>query len=128
MEVRMKWTGPNEGDGPPPPAATADNGDEAAEEHKFNPDNRCELVWQGMAVKRHFKGFVFQACETAEQARAVLKAKGVAHYWDQVLEHHKMGRSSSALQLRLAADSSSESDDEDNDDDEDIVMKESDEP
>jgi U4/U6 small nuclear ribonucleoprotein PRP3 len=123
MEVRMKWTGPSVGnsnlmidDAP---------GDDEGSAHKFNPDNKCELVWQGMAVKRYFKGFVFQACETADQARAVLKSKGVAHYWDQVLEHHRSGGSSNALQLRLAADSASESDPGESDV-EDVAMKDSD--
>jgi U4/U6 small nuclear ribonucleoprotein PRP3 len=122
MEVRMKWTGPSAGDADLPDDAA---GDDEGPAHKFNPDNTCELVWHGMAVKRHFKGFVFQACETADQARAVLKSKGVAHYWDQVLEHRKSGYSSNALQLRLAADSSSESDRES--DNEDVKMKDSDE-
>jgi len=38
-----------------------------------------------MAVKRMFKSFVFQMCATSEMARKVLEAKGVAHYWDQVI-------------------------------------------
>jgi U4/U6 small nuclear ribonucleoprotein PRP3 len=121
MEVRMNWTGPGVVASAPTDEAA---GDDEGPAHKFNPDNKCELVWQGMAVKRYFKGFVFQACETADQARAVLKSKGVAHYWDQVLEHHRSGGSSSALQLRLAADSASESDPES--DSEDVTMKESD--
>ena len=38
-----------------------------------------------MAPKRMFRSFIFQSCETSEIARKVLEAKGVAHYWDQVL-------------------------------------------
>ena len=40
-----------------------------------------------MGAKRMFTGtsFVFQKCETADVARKVLEAKGVAHFMDQVL-------------------------------------------
>lgn len=34
-----------------------------------------------------FKSFLFQSCETSEDARRVLEVKGVAHFWDQVLVH-----------------------------------------
>ncbi len=54
---------------------------------QFNPDNSCELVWTGMEPKRMFRSFLFQSCETSEDARKVLEAKGVAHFWDQVLVH-----------------------------------------
>lgn len=54
---------------------------------KFNPENSCELVWTGMEPKRMFRTFVFQKCETSEDARRILEAKGVAHFWDQVLVH-----------------------------------------
>lgn len=57
------------------------------EHQQFNSENSCELVWQGMAPKRMFRSFVFQTCETSEVARKVLEAKGVAHFWDQVLVH-----------------------------------------
>ncbi len=40
-----------------------------------------------MAPKRMFRTFAFQTCETSETARKVLEAKGVAHFWDQVLVH-----------------------------------------
>ena len=82
-----------------------------------------------MSTKRHFTGFIFQHCETAQQARKVLKAKGVAHYWDQVVNHVRSshlvsssGAGGGALKLRLAS-----SDEEDGnpyaDNDDDIVMK-----
>ena len=32
-----------------------------------------------------FNNFAFQACESSTVARKVLEAKGVAHFWDQVL-------------------------------------------
>ena len=54
---------------------------------KFNPDNFCRLIWTGMAPKRIFNSFAFQSCANAEAARKVLEAKGVAHFWDQVLVH-----------------------------------------
>jgi hypothetical protein len=34
-----------------------------------------------------FEGFVFQACETSDQAKANLRPKGVGQYWDQVLAY-----------------------------------------
>ena len=53
-----------------------------------------------MATKRFFKGFVFQACETSDQAGKILRAKGVGHFWDQVLTHAS-GRGDT-FQLKLA--------------------------
>jgi len=64
-----------------------DDQEEKLQPQKFNPDNSCELVWTGMAPKRMFRTFVFQACETSDDARRVLEAKGVAHFWDQVVAH-----------------------------------------
>ena len=97
--------------------------------HKFNAANTCEFVWQGMAVKRLFHGFLFQACETHDQARKILKAKGASHYWDQVLQHATttatMGGQSEKLMLQLKL-AQNESDDDDDDPfqqgEEDVVM------
>ena len=124
MLVRMKWTGPDdaveddEEEGEPATTMQVDGGDdddddaavdaEPVVQHKFNPNNKCVLVWKGMAVKRLFKSFVFQACETSDQARKILKAKGVGHYWDQVLQQQLSLSSSSGQlsnKLRLAATS-----------------------
>jgi U4/U6 small nuclear ribonucleoprotein PRP3 len=69
---------------------------------QFNPDNKCELVWTGMGAKRLFKGFIFQSCETSDVARKVLAAKGVGHFWDQVLSVAS-GKGES-FNLKLAAD------------------------
>ena len=130
MLVRMKWKGPDNAD------EEEDDEDEDDEEgvkrHKFNPENKCELVWTGMATKRFFKGFVFQACETSDQASKILRAKGVGHFWDQVLTHAS-GRGD-VFNLKLA-ESDGEVDDQANiygpgsgsdndDDDDDVVMKE----
>ena len=128
MLVRMKWTGPED--------ALEDNADEEDDDddgdeyktQKFNPQNKCELVWQGMAVKPLFKGFFFQACETSDQARKVLKAKGVAQYWDQVLA--RASSPGEGLQLKLTSmehtDKEEESNPYDQDDaDDDVVMKDS---
>lgn len=141
----MKWTGPD--DQPDDDEEEDESGDQDAEggeankeaTRKFNPNNECHLVWSGMAVKRNFNSFLFQSCETADQARKVLKAKGVAHYWDQILEFHT-GRKNRGqnLHLRLAAEDDEEEDegsydggddgskDEDMEDDEqgggDVVM------
>ena len=54
---------------------------------KFNPDNECDLIWSGMAVKRAFHSFMFQNTESSVVARKILEAKGVAHYWDLAIGH-----------------------------------------
>ena len=79
MTVRMKWQGLDEEE--------EDETPEGEEKAKFNPDNKCELVWTGMATKRLFSGFLFQSCETSAQCRNALKTKGVGHFWDQVSAH-----------------------------------------
>jgi len=108
MLVRMKWKGPDNDE------LDYDDEEEEDEEgvkrHKFNPDNKCELVWTGMATKRFFKGFVFQACESSAEASKILRAKGVGHFWDQILTHAS-GRGES-FQLKLA--DGDDSDDDDN--------------
>lgn len=126
MTVRMKWKGLEEDD-EEEEQNTGDDED-APTTHKFEPNNKCELVWTGMAVKRFFKGFVFQACETSDQARKVLRAKGVGHFWDQVLTHAS-GRGEK-FRLKLAEESDEEdqkdgnNNDKDSDDEEeDIIMK-----
>jgi U4/U6 small nuclear ribonucleoprotein PRP3 len=140
--VRMKWTGPGEDDDV---NDDNDNSDSMLpdSEHttrgvahkKFNPDNKCELVWQGLALKPLFKGFVFQSCETPEQTRQVLHQKGIAHYWDQVARHVAMSSRDVPLKLttRQEEDASNDSDsnpyrpkdgDEDFNDDAVIVMEE----
>jgi U4/U6 small nuclear ribonucleoprotein PRP3 len=117
----MKWKGPDEGDDDDDEEeeeeedlteeATGFEGEEGAvpkrKKKKFDKDNKCDLVWTGLATKRQFKGFVFQHCETSDQARKVLKSKGVEYYWDQILSHAS-GRGDS-LHLKLVDD-----DDEDN--------------
>lgn len=86
--VRMKWTGlDNDNDEDEDDEMEEPDDKEAFATHKFNPENKCEFVWQGMVVKRLFHGFLFQSCETHDQARKILKAKGALHYWDQVLQH-----------------------------------------
>lgn len=93
MTVRMKWKGED--------FYEEDDGDEEEEEElmvgededengepkkekrkKFNPNNECELIWTGMAVKRAFHTFMFQSAQNPAVARKILEAKGVAHYWD----------------------------------------------
>jgi U4/U6 small nuclear ribonucleoprotein PRP3 len=126
MTVRMKWRGPDNDDdddvdgedGPTDQAEMLDENGEKVVQHKFDKENKCELVWTGMATKRLFKGFVFQACESSDQASTVLRAKGVGHFWDQVLIHAS-GRGKS-LHLKLAeTDDEEEEEEDDNDDVED---------
>ena len=90
MLVRMKWTGPeNTADDDENETMELDDDDEerVSVVHKFNPQNTCAPVWQGLSVKRLFHGFLFQSCETHDQGRKLLKAKGASHYWDQVLQY-----------------------------------------
>mmetsp|Transcript_15725 Transcript_15725/g.23142 ORF Transcript_15725/g.23142 Transcript_15725/m.23142 type:complete len:590 (+) Transcript_15725:180-1949(+) len=106
MTVRMKWKGPEDA------ALDEEEDADGVEDGKpvtqrFNPDNECELIWTGMARKRLFSSFVFQVCENSDIARKVLKSKGVAHYWDQLIS--RVNRGESSLQLKLV----------DSDDDED---------
>ena len=54
---------------------------------KFNPNNECELIWTGMAIKRAFHSFMFQSAQDTTVARKILEAKGVAHYWDLAVGH-----------------------------------------
>ena len=60
---------------------------------KFNPNNECELIWNGMVMKRSFHTFMFQNAESSSVARKVLEVKGVPHYWDLCCGHleRKMG-------------------------------------
>jgi U4/U6 small nuclear ribonucleoprotein PRP3 len=102
MVVRMKWTGPenafdDEDDNMMDPIQI----EEETVVHKFNPENRCEVVWQGLSVKRLFHGFLFQACETFDQGRKLLKAKGASHYWDQVLQHALTTGPLKSLKIKL---------------------------
>jgi len=92
MTVRMKWKGEgvldvDESDNDDDDLEGENGEGEKAKPQKFSSDNSCELVWTGMAPKRMFRTFVFQACETSDDARRVLEAKGVAHFWDQVMVH-----------------------------------------
>ncbi len=54
-----------------------------------------------MAVKRMFKSFVFQTCATSDLARKVLEAKGVAHYWDQVITFARGSNSDNVVNFKL---------------------------
>jgi len=60
---------------------------------KFNPNNECELIWNGMVMKRSFHTFMFQNAESSGVARKILEVKGVPHYWDLCCGHleRKMG-------------------------------------
>jgi U4/U6 small nuclear ribonucleoprotein PRP3 len=138
--VRMHWSGP------PPTSLSAsataleegggvDDDFDGTTTHPFNPNNKCEQVWQGLAVKRLFPhGFTFQACESHEQARKILQSKGAAHYWDQVVRHAK-GEQQSDNYLPFKLTSTTNTDDQDQnpfrlddnseDEDNDIVMKDS---
>jgi Protein of unknown function (DUF1115) len=68
----------------------------------FPKDNVCEKVWQGIVPKRTFKGFLFQTAESADQARKILKTKGVEHYWNQTADH--ASGKMSGIRLKLVVD------------------------
>ncbi len=78
-----------------------------------------------------FRSFVFQTCETSEVARKVLEAKGVAHFWDQVLVHASGSGESFNFKLGdgdgdgdVNGDGNGNGDGEIDSGDENIVMKE----
>lgn len=112
MTVRMKWKGVDSNLDDDEVEEQDEEGDGAATDRpKFNPENTCELVWTGMATKRFFKGFVFQACESGMEAAKILRAKGVGHFWDQILTH--ASGKSDKFQLKLVdSDKDEESHDE----------------
>ena len=105
MTVRMKWKGEDfyeeEEDSEPEEEELMVGEDEELDEHgepiigkkkrekrkKFNPNNECELIWSGMAVKRAFHTFMFQNADSSNVARKILEAKGVPHYWDLCVGH-----------------------------------------
>lgn len=76
MLVRMKWNGPDEEED--------EEGIETSTQ-PFPQNNACSEIWTGTANKRIFKGFYFHSCETYDQARKLLKSKGVEHYWSQTV-------------------------------------------
>ncbi|KAL3783243.1 hypothetical protein HJC23_001150 [Cyclotella cryptica] len=83
------------------------------ERKKFNPNNCCELIWTGMAVKRSFHTFMFQSAQNMTVARKILEAKGVAHYWDMCVgfvERREGGGGEEGMRFRLGG--GDESDDE----------------
>lgn len=100
MTVRMKWKGEDfyEEEEEEDTLMEEENGNEDGEEgttttkaprKKFNPNNECELIWTGMAVKRAFHSFMFQTAANSTTARKILEAKGVAHYWDLAVGHYE---------------------------------------
>jgi hypothetical protein len=68
---------------------------------KFNPDNECDIIWSGMAIKRAFHSFMFQNAESSVVARKILEAKGVAHYWDLAIGHVERKGGTGGLGLRI---------------------------
>jgi U4/U6 small nuclear ribonucleoprotein PRP3 len=70
----------------------------------FPKDNGCEKVWQGIVPKRTFKGFLFQTAESADQARKILKTKGVEHYWNLTADHASGKMSGIRLKLVVVDD------------------------
>jgi U4/U6 small nuclear ribonucleoprotein PRP3 len=113
MTVRMKWRGEDfyeeddeeeEEDELMAHEDDDENGEKSKEKRKrFNPNNECELIWTGMAVKRAFQTFMFQSATNPTVARKILEAKGVAHYWDLCvgLVERKEGGGEEGMKFRL---------------------------
>jgi U4/U6 small nuclear ribonucleoprotein PRP3 len=109
MTVRMKWKGEDfyeeEEDDEELMVGEDEDGEENSKEKrkKFNPNNECELIWTGMAVKRAFHTFMFQSAQNPTVARKILEAKGVAHYWDLCmgLVERKEGGGEDGMRFRL---------------------------
>ena len=101
MTVRMKWKGEDfyeedeeevENEVMMEEEENGTDGEEGkakVQRKKFNPNNECELIWTGMAVKRAFHSFMFQTAANSTTARKILEAKGVAHYWDLAVGHYE---------------------------------------
>ncbi|KAL7445210.1 hypothetical protein ACHAXM_011890 [Skeletonema potamos] len=102
MTVRMKWKGEDfyeeddDDDNDEMMEVDGNDGEEGTttttktvQRKKFNPNNECELIWTGMAVKRAFHSFMFQTAANSTTARKILEAKGVAHYWDLAVGHYE---------------------------------------
>lgn len=104
MTVRMKWKGETLDADPEPEEMEVDldndqlgedgegEGAPAKKPVRFNKQNWCHLLWSGMNSKRMFNSFMFQSCATSDAARKILEAKGVGHFWDQVLVFHRQLR------------------------------------
>mmetsp|Transcript_22951 Transcript_22951/g.47959 ORF Transcript_22951/g.47959 Transcript_22951/m.47959 type:complete len:637 (-) Transcript_22951:41-1951(-) len=104
MTVRMRWKGEDfyeeeseeeeelmVGEEEEHNGEDGEGGTEKKEKRKkFNPNNECELIWTGMAVKRALHSFMFQSAPNSVVARKILEAKGVAHYWDLCVGHVEM--------------------------------------
>ncbi|KAL3775212.1 hypothetical protein ACHAWO_007884, partial [Cyclotella atomus] len=112
MTVRMKWRGEDfyeeDDEEEEEKLMVGDDDDENGEKpkekrKKFNPNNECELIWTGMAVKRAFHTFMFQSAANPTVARKILEAKGVAHYWDLCvgLVERKEGGGEEGMRFRL---------------------------
>ena len=111
MTVRMKWKGEDfyeEDDEEEEEELMVgededENGETKPKRKKFNPNNECELIWTGMAVKRAFHSFMFQSAQNTSVARKILEAKGVAHYWDLLegLVQRKEGGGEEGIRFRL---------------------------
>ena len=104
MTERMSWTSGPDSTEPDGDDHLEGSGDDEKDTvvQKFDLTNRCELVWQGMVVKRCFPHFSFQSTETPEQCRKILRQKGLAHYWDQVMDV-ALRAAQKSVTLRLAS-------------------------
>lgn len=110
MTVRMRWKGEDfyeeeeEEEDDEIIETMEEDGNDGDEEpttkvqrKKFNPNNECELIWTGMAVKRAFHSFMFQTAPNSNTARKILEAKGVPHYWDLAVGHYEKRKVGSSV-------------------------------
>lgn len=62
-------------------------------------ERRCDLLWTGTLPKKVFSGFKYQESKTASAARKVLEGKGVAHYWDMLINADQLISSAASHSL-----------------------------
>lgn len=59
-----------------------EGGDNMHEDSVKRAQNACDMVWQGTVKQRAFKKFTTESIPDTTQAKAVLEAHNVGHYWD----------------------------------------------
>lgn len=69
-------------------AAVEEDSDDDDEVDGRGDVSMCNLVWEGTVPQRCFANFRVDECRTPERARRWMEAKGLAHYWDLVLQDY----------------------------------------
>uniref|UniRef100_A0A0K0FGG0 U4/U6 small nuclear ribonucleoprotein Prp3 (inferred by orthology to a human protein) n=1 Tax=Strongyloides venezuelensis TaxID=75913 RepID=A0A0K0FGG0_STRVS len=77
MLHRIKWNEEELGEAP------SDDKNGSTSSDVIN--NECNLIWEGIVLKRNFTGMKSVFAENPKQARDLLEKHKVAHYWDYVI-------------------------------------------